>query len=184
MRGWAAEWPVPILTDKKNGMNNNTMTRHELVELVIGANLTGTRFPYPDIPQLRMDSTQDIIITGIQIYTIENMPLSPNGNIVATTAQILNSFLTLYIQGEESVRQFPLINAQNIFQALATGTTQQTFEAVKLNNLIVDWNKSYIQAAAAYGNGANFSIMLSVEYKKFPPGTWAQLTKNWPPSGM
>jgi hypothetical protein len=152
--------------------------RYELIELVIPAGSTGTRFPYPDIPQLRDDTTQDIIIRGLETFTIENMPLSANGNVVATTAQLLNCFLVLYVENEESVHLVPLIKLQNIFQALATGTSQQTFEIVQVEDLKVDWNKSYIQMAVPPGNDANFSIMVGVEYKKLPPGTWAALTKN------
>lgn len=152
--------------------------RFELIELIIPAGSTAIKFQYPDIPQLRDDTTQDILVRGLRGYSIETMPLSPTGNPVATTAQLQNSFLILYIEQEESIYQLPMIELNTIFQALATGTSQQVFEPTELQDLKIDWNKSYIQTAAPYNNEADFSIMLGVTYKKLPPGTWDSLTKN------
>lgn len=154
------------------------MKRHQMVELLIPANSGASKFAYPDIPQLRDDTTQDIIITGLQLYTIESCPLSPSGNVVATTAQLINLFLTLYIEGEESVMQVPVLNMQNIFGPTATGTSQQTFERLATDYLKVDWNKSYYSVGAPYGNNTAFTVLLSVYYKKLDPGMYAEMTKN------
>lgn len=154
------------------------LKRWELVELIVPAGTTGGRLPYPDIPNLRDDTTQDIIICSLESFTIEAMPLTPNGNVVATTAQLLNCFLVLYIEGEESVHWLPLIKLQNVFQALATGTSQAEFEHQETDYLKVDWNKSYIQFGTPPNPGANFSIMLGVAYKKLPPGGWAMISQG------
>lgn len=155
------------------------LKRFELVELVIPANSTGTKFQYPDIPQLRDDPTQDIIIRSLRTYIEESMPFSPQGNPVATSAQVTNSFLVLYVENEESVHQIPLGQLNTLF---GTGGPVQ-FEETEMQDLKVDWNKSYIQMAVAptpSGGPANtqFSIMLGVGYKKLPPGTWEALTKG------
>lgn len=153
-------------------MSELILKRHQLVELPIPANSSASKFPYPDIPQLRDDTTQDIIIAGLQIYTIENAPKTPNGNTVGTTAQLVNLFLTLYIDGEESVNLIPVMNLQNIFGPTTAGTSMQTFERLKTDYLKVDWNKSYYSVGTPYLNNAAFSVLLSVYYKKLPPGTW------------
>jgi hypothetical protein len=162
----------------------NMRKRHELVELIIPAGSTGTRFPYPDIPQLRDDTTQDIVICGIEAYSVDALPLSGNGNDVASFAQLQNSFLTLYIEGEESMRQMPLVRLNPMFQALNTGVTLNVADPLQTEYLKVDWNKSYIQAAAPYGTvdapNTQFSIMLTVWYKKLLSGAWETLTANWP----
>lgn len=165
-----------------NGILNGWKKRYELVELVIPANSSGTKFPYPDIPQLRDDTTQDIVIMGLETFSVDSMPLSPNGNAVATMAFLLNSFLILYVEGEESFRQVPLVRLQPNWQSLATGLLQGAQETMAVENLRVDWNKSYIQAAAPFGGGANaqFSIMLGVWYKKLRSGEWEELRKNIP----
>lgn len=158
------------------------MKRYELVELAIPAGSTGTRFPYPDIPQLRDDTTQDIVIAGLETYSVDTLPLSANGIAVATMAQLQNAFLVLYIEGEESMRQIPLVRLNPMFQALSTGLIQSALSELPVEWLQVDWNKSYIQTAAPYGtSGAPntaFSILLGVWYKKLPAGSWAQMTKD------
>lgn len=160
----------------------HALKRYELVELVIPAGSTGTRFPYPDIPQLRDDTTQDIIICGMETFSVDAMPLAPSGNAVATFIQLGNSFLTLYVEGEESVRQVPFIRMNAMRQASATGTTFNVVDRLPIEYLKVDWNKTYVQAAAPFGTSgapnAQFSIMLGVWYKKLPPGAWKEMTKN------
>lgn len=158
------------------------LKRYELVELVIPAASTGTRFPYPDIPQLRDDTTQDIIICGLEAFPVDALPLAPSGNAVMTFAQMQNSFLTLYVEGEESVRQLPLIRLNPMRQASGTGTTLNVVERLPVEYLKVDWNKTYIQAAAPFGTvgapNTQFSIMVGVWYKKLPPGSWKVMTAN------
>jgi hypothetical protein len=158
------------------------LKRYEFVELIIPAASTATRFPYPDIPQLRDDTTQDIVICGVETFSVDALPLSPAGNAVASFAQLQNSFLTFYIESEESVRQVPFIRLNPMRQAASDGTTFNVIERVPMEYLKVDWNKTYVQAAAPYGTvgspNAQFSIMLGVWYKKLPPGAWAQMTAN------
>jgi hypothetical protein len=161
---------------------SSAIKRFELVELIIPAGSTGTRFPYPDIPQLRDDTTQDIIICGLKTWSVDALPLTANGNTVSTYLQLANSFLTLYIEGEESVRQLPYIDMIHMRQALATGTTFNNLEPIKTEYLKVDWNKTYLQAATPFGTvgapNAQFSVLLGVSYKKLPPGSWEAMTKN------
>jgi hypothetical protein len=158
------------------------LKRFELVELIIPAVSTGTRFPYPDIPQLRDDTTQDIIICGLETYPFEALPLTANGNTNATFAQLQNSFLTLYIDSEESVRQVPFIRLNPLRQAAAAGTTFNNIDKLATEYLKVDWNKTYLQAATPFGTAlapnTQFSILLGVWYKKLLPGAWSAMTKN------
>jgi hypothetical protein len=158
------------------------LKRYELVELIIPAGSTGTRFPYPDIPQLRDDTTQDIIICGLETFSVEALPLAPSGNTVADFAQLQNSFLTLYVEGEESVRQVPFIRLNPMRQASGTGGTLNVVERLPVEYLKVDWNKTYLQAAAPFGTtgspNTQFSVMLGVWYKKLPPGSWKAMTSQ------
>jgi hypothetical protein len=82
--------------------------RYELVELVIPALNTALRIPFPDIPQLRSDVTQDVIVRGLETYSAEAMPFDYNNNPVVTNAFLLKIFLTLYIQQEESIFRMPM----------------------------------------------------------------------------
>lgn len=161
---------------------SSAIKRFELVELIINAGSTGTRFPYPDIPQLRDDTTQDIIVCGLKTWSIEALPLTANGNANASYLQLANSFLTLYIQGEESVRQVPFIDLIHMRQAAAAGATFNNTETVKTEYLKIDWNKTYLQAATPFGTAlapnTQFSVLLGVSYKKLSPGSWEAMTKN------
>jgi hypothetical protein len=153
--------------------------RYELVELQIGAGSTGSKFEYPDIPDLRDDTEQDIIICGLETWSIDAMPLSPSGIPVATMDQLQNSFLTLYVDQEQSINEVPLVRLLSTQQSLTSGPMQWVGYPFELANLKVNWNKSFIQAAESYSTGganAEFSIMLGVWYKKLPPGKWSELT--------
>jgi hypothetical protein len=164
---------------------SSAVKRFELVELIIPAGSTGTRFPYPDIPQLRDDTTQDIIVCGLETWSIDALPLTPTTNVNATYLQLANSFLTLYIEGEESVRQLPFINLNHMRQAAAAGTTFNAIDRLKTEYLKIDWNKTYLQAATPFGTAGapnpQFSVLLGVSYKKLPSGAWEVMTKNQVP---
>jgi|ERR1700678_1807850 len=157
--------------------------RYELIELEISPNSSGSKFEYPDIPDLRDDTEQDIIICGLETWSIDSMPLSPTGIPVADMAQLQNSFLTLYIDGEQSINQVPMVRLLSTQQSLTAGPMQWVGYPFELSNVKVNWNKSFIQAAIAFNTGgANpaFSIMLGAWYKKLDPGEWAKLTAGMP----
>jgi hypothetical protein len=160
------------------------MKRHELIEVVIVGGLSnGNKVTIGDIPNLRNDDTQDIIITGIQVLTIEALPVSPQGNPVWTTVDMQNAFLTLYIANEESVLELPCVRLNNMFGP-AAGTMFQQFEPVPFENLVVSWYKSYLSLATPWDTGTTFSVILSVEYKKLAPGQWAAIQKQNPYPGL
>jgi hypothetical protein len=149
--------------------------RYELVELVIPAANTALRIPFPDIPQLRSDTTQDVIIRALETYCAENMPFDYNNNPVVTNAQLLKCFLTLYIQQEESVFRMPTIRLQNIFNALSTTAYFYSDDLDQFENLMVDWTKSYLTLASSLANGALICFVLGVMYQRLPGGTIAAL---------
>jgi hypothetical protein len=157
--------------------------RWEMVEVIVGANNSATTQKIPEQQNLRMDTTQDIIIVGLEMWSIETMPFSPitSSNPLATTAQMQNTFLTLYINEEESIHLMPAIKliAQRV--PLATSTAQFGSGPVPFKNLQVNWDKSYFQVAQPYNTGganAAFSLILGVSYLKLKPGTWAKLTSG------
>ena len=147
------------------------VTRYELVELIVPANNTSFKIPFLDIPQLRSDTTQDIVIRALETYTIASMPLSQNFNPVVSQAQLASCFLTLYIQQEQSVNNVPMIKLLNIFNSGATAF--YTEELNQFEDLMIDWTKSFISLSASLGNAAIVSIMLGVSYQRLDPGTIA-----------
>jgi hypothetical protein len=149
--------------------------RYELVSLVIPANNTALRIPFPDIPQLRSDTTQDVIVRALETFSVESMPNDYNGNPVVSNANLLKIFLTLYVQQEESTFRLPTIKILNIYNAASAAAYFYTDELTQFENLMVDWTKSYITLASSLANAAQVQFILGVMYQRLPAGTIADL---------
>lgn len=126
--------------------------------------------------------TQDFLrqkyIVGIEVFTVEDMPLSPlSGFAVITTANLQNSFLSLYEQNPEltdaqglgstgqglSIENYPLICLHRV----QNSATSPFVRALPIfTPRIVQWEKSYIQLAngALLTNAAAVSFVLNVFY--------------------
>lgn len=154
--------------------------RYDLIEVAVAANAGAITIPILDQPDLRDDTTQDIIITGLETFPSEVLPATADANAVATLAQLKNSFLVLYIDGEESVYRVPMIRLLPVFaNTLAAPGTLANFDGFVLENVRIVWNKSYIQLATPFGNNAAFSFLIGVRYKKLDPGTWDTYYNNY-----
>jgi hypothetical protein len=157
-------------------------TRYELIEIPVLAGVAGalnnlTKFNVPDQPQLRTDQDADIIIQAIETFDILGISLSPNNNPVASTAVLLQTYLTLYIQGEESVYRVPLNQIKRINSEGAAVPYQRDLQAFK--NIQVDWTKSYFSTPTPYTAGIfpAFSFLLGVHYMKLPPKTMEKIAQ-------
>jgi|SRR5580700_4668694 hypothetical protein len=153
--------------------------RYEMVEQQIAANSTQTRFNFNDQPQLRTDQTQDVIIQGLETYTITDIPLSPNAVALPTAVQLKATYLVLYVNGEESIYRIPLVKLHTI-NNFADAFNNGEADTPRFENLLVDWTKSYLFTPAAYGGGvfATFSFLIGVVYKKLPPSTIGKIRQN------
>lgn len=147
--------------------------RYELIEIQIPANSTATRFNVPDQPQLRTDQDADIIIQGIETFDINGVPLSPNNIALPTLAQLQQTYITLYVEGEESIYRIPLISMKRI--ANETATSPYQWLLFKFKNIMVDWTKSYLFTPVSYGAVPTFSFILGIHYVKLPPGSFAKI---------
>lgn len=155
---------------------NRPIRRYEQIELVIAANSTATKINFPDLPQLRSDVTKDIVIRGIQTFSVLSVPVDYNGVAVATYANLQAASLTLYVNGEESIFRIPLIKLLSQYGDNSAAAYQWTADGpMPFENIMVDWTKSYISAPAAFGNGAAFAFLFGIEYKRLAPGTMLQL---------
>jgi hypothetical protein len=153
--------------------------RYQYITLVVPGGDTGTRFNFADQPNLRNDSTQDIIITGIEAYSNLNFPTTVfGGGALPTMAQLQNAFLVLYIKGEESIQWVPMTRLLGQFATLATSASQAWYEPFDLENLSVEWEKCYIVAATPFNSDDPITFAFGIKYKKLAPGTWEKLTAN------
>lgn len=154
--------------------------RIETVELIVQAGYTAGTLNFQDIPELRSDSDKDAVIFSIQTYSKESVPLSFNGNTLATMAQLQNAFLTLYVTGTEAVFNVPLLKFLNIQNS--TGTYFNAREYFETNPLRVDWTKSYVRfATPGTGATAQYSFLFDFAYEWLPFGSygkWLQAQSN------
>lgn len=136
--------------------------RHELVEIIIPANSTLTRFSFPDIPNLRNSH-----ILGLQVYdggSVKNSVISQNlvvGQLIVQS----KSFITLVnYGGKEFLKQAPAL----IFNTIQSDTTAsanlhendiKAFVGQKVN-----WPKSYIEFTATASAATDTSYLISVYY--------------------
>lgn len=147
--------------------------RYELIELIVPAGNTALRIPFLDIPQLRSDVTQDIVVRGLETFTADSMAADFNAVPVVSSAQLQKCFLTLYIEQEQSYNFVPLIKLLNIATNQNLAGYFFNFEKLQSEDIMVDWTKSFITLSSSLGNVANVAIMLGVEYKRYDPGVVA-----------
>lgn len=121
----------------------------------------GTKVMIPDQPQLRIQADQRIFTQKIELYTATVIPVSPNGNTNAPSAELIKGVLVLYVKGEERVYRIPLfaLNEINDF----TNPHKQFVE--EFDNLEIDFAKSYIQYSSAPAV-TPYSILLGIKYSR------------------
>jgi hypothetical protein len=153
--------------------------RYEMVETQIAANNTATRFPFNDQPQLRTDQTQDVVVQGLETYTVVDTTLSPNNVAVVSAAFLKQTYLVLYVNGEESIYRVPMLSLHTMNNLADPFNNAETM-APAFDNLLVDWTKSYFFTPTPYTGGlfATFSFLLGVTYRKLPPGTIGKIMQN------
>lgn len=146
--------------------------RYENVTFVIPQVFTGVQIKFPDIPLLRSDVEKDVIIRSIEVFPAEVAPISYEQVPVITTAQCQSLYLNLYVSGENSINQIPLLKLMNQYHSAATTTpTAWTPEINTFNDLQVDWVKSFIQFAAPLTLSSDSVIQLGISYRYLKAGT-------------
>lgn len=146
--------------------------RYEMIELIVPGGNVSLKIPFPDIPQLRSDVTQDVVIRSLEVYTADSVPVDFNTVPVVTTAMLQKMFLTLYIEQEQSINNVPLTKLLNVANLNIAGY-MFTFEKTQIEDIQVDWTKSFITLSSSLGNGANIAILIGAEYKRYDPGVVA-----------
>lgn len=152
------------------------------VELPVAAGFTGGKVNFTDTQtaMIRSDGDKDVVIYSIVGYHSGSLPLTVNGNAVATEDQVANTFLTLYILGNEQLKQFSLrrfLNQQNA--AAGDYVAREYFSTAPLR---VDWTNSFVEfATPGTADTDAYSFVFEFEYEWLPPGSIAkylQLTNN------
>lgn len=143
----------------------------QAVEIVLPAGTTAQTFNFQDQPYLRPDAAD---IVAIEAYTANSLTSSPiSRNALATITVMRTASLTLYggiknpvngemiKQGNQIIQQVPVVRLNNIQNASTDPFSRNIF---LLNNMQVDWTKSYIELTAAPGNVAAASFVFGVYF--------------------
>lgn len=178
----AAPIPAPPIANSKIIFTmKKAYRRFEDIEFIIPANNTSFKINFPDIPQLRSDTTKEILIQSIRLYGSEECPKSFNQNPLLATADLANCFLTLYVDGEESIFRIPLNSLRATYNGVGTGQAASTFWSDEVNQfdyLSVDWTKSYITLSQALSTNALSAILFGIGYIRVAPGTLLKIQQQ------
>ena len=141
----------------------------ELIEIPI-ANAAAGRITLPDVPQLRNQGDQVVVITTVRLITAKVLTHGPTTGVAATpVADLRKASLVLYSQGWEKGHYIPLLVLNDVADPDSTAGTciQYRNHTTRLANWTdVDWNKSYILFSNGLSASQASTLMLEVEYFK------------------
>lgn len=137
-----------------------------LMEVIVDTN-GQAKVTLPVLATLRNDTTQNIVIKGINLITAEVLARAPvKGSVNAPLAELQKMTLVLYSQGWLKGLNIPVLRLND--QATPGGTFPHRYHPTKFNNWTqVDWEQSYLQ----YSNGsvsanAPYTVIFEIEYLK------------------
>jgi hypothetical protein len=127
--------------------------------ITVNVTVASNQFFFPDQPNLR-----GARIVGIEAQDVNILPICGDLNTPnVPIATFRNAFLTLVVGDVNNITKLPLQNLQTIFDnsnAAPTGRVNQYSR--DFNQLLIYWNKSYIEVPAAVipavGTGFNIGV--------------------------
>jgi hypothetical protein len=141
-----------------------SVIKSQLVELVNPANSTATKLQFFDLPYLRFKQ-----ITGIEVLNVNDASKSPTNKDVVTNAQMIKSYLTLYLNDPsnpsnvgEWIQQVPLSVLHRIQNSSNDPFVRQGYNLV---GQTIYWEKCFINFASSLGNTSDVSFLFNVYFK-------------------
>jgi len=121
--------------------DNKKVSKFCLAQIPINQN--GTRFNFPDQPQLRGKRVQYVTAYFNNLY-----PLNPDGIALVQSSAILEGFLILYVNGRDDIKM-PLYHL--VTQSNAMSQSYFTNNGyLPIANLPIVWEKSYVLVPNGY----------------------------------
>lgn len=118
------------------------VARFEAIEVSVPNGSTLTRYPFPDLPNLR-----NAKIDRIVFYTAGTISATPlTGSTPVTTADMKKSFVTLYEGDLQLLYSVPVLEFNNIVNS-ATDPYQN--DPLDIDGITISWTKSYISLPSA-----------------------------------
>lgn len=141
----------------------------EIIEIPIASG--ATRVTLPDVPQLRNQGDQVVIIKSIRLITAKVLTNAPTlGTAVTPLADLKKISLILYSNGWEKGHLIPVLVLNDVADADSTSATTIPYRSktTRLSNWQdVDWNKSALQFSAGTSAAGASALVLEVEYIRY-----------------
>lgn len=132
------------------------VARFEAIEISVPNGSILTRFPFPDLPNLR-----NAKIDRIVFYTAGTISATPlTGSTPVTTADMKKSFVTLYEGDLQLLYSVPILEFNNIVNS-ATDPYQN--DPLDIDGITISWTKSYISLPSALAT-TNVAYSIGVFY--------------------
>jgi len=137
------------------------LQRYESVEIAVPTGSTGTRFYFPDLPNLRNAN-----IIALQLYTPATLSVTPNtGSTMVTLADLKKSSINLFSGDAQLVYNAPLLT----FNPISNGTDPFIYELPIIqgntigSGMVISWVKSYVNLPTALST-TNVAYAFGVYY--------------------
>lgn len=142
----------------------------EIIEIPIASGASGS-VTLPDVPQLRNQGSEVVIIKSIRLITAKVLTNAPTlGTAVTPLADLRKLSLILYSEGWEKGHLIPVLTLNDVADADSTAATtipyrQQTTYLDNWKN--VDWNKSKLQFSTGTTAAGASALVLEVQYQRY-----------------
>ena len=122
--------------------DSKRVSKFSLAQIAI--NSPGTKFYFPDQPQLRGKKMQKIVCYFDALY-----PKNPDNITVIDQNAMLNGFLILYVNGRDDIK-IPLYHLVTQTQPGIAGSFFTNNGYIPLADLPIVWEKSYVLVPSIY----------------------------------
>lgn len=145
----------------------------QLIEIPITAGKQNV--PFPDVPELRNQSDQVVIIKALRLITPDVMPIAPiQGGANAPLTELQKMVIVLYSEQWEKGEYIPILKFNDTFTE-GSGTPVR-FHTTKLDNWkSVDWPKCKIIYANGTQSVGSYTVVMEVEYVRIDPKTKTEI---------
>ena len=152
-----------------------------LIEIPIASGASG-RVTLPDVPQLRNQGDQLVVIQTVRAISPKVLSHGPtSGTATTPLADLKKLSFTIYSQGWEKGQYIPVLLLNDVADADSTAATTIPYRMAPTrfaNWRDVDWNKSYLLFSNGQTASQASTLILEVEYLKFQrrkDGSFAQV---------
>lgn len=138
----------------------------QIIEVPVTVNAQ-TRINFPDVPNLRSQIDQKIIVKAIRVIPPTVLTNAPTGGqATSPLTELVKCSVVLYCEGWEKGQNIPLATLIDTFtEGSGVPYRDRTMQFANWEN--VDWNKSYIQFSNATSSaGQPYAFIFEVEYVK------------------